>query len=954
MKQTITLLLFISLCGLAFSKPIDEKTAKLVGQNFLTSRTTSASFKNGISLELSYVSTSKAINPLANIKSTNYFYVFNVTNGDGYVIVSADDNTTPILGYSDEVDFNPNNIPINAQKWLESYKNEIRYIIQNNISSTNDLNKDWKQLLNGKVTNNSLGKKRAVSPLIQTKWDQSPYYNALCPYDNSANERTVSGCVATAMAQVMKFWNYPATGTGSHSYNHSKYGTLSANFGSTSYNWSSMPNSVTSSNSAVATLMYHCGVSVDMNYDVSANGGSGAQTLDVVNALKNYFGYPSSVEGKYKTNYTDAQWKSLLKSELDAGRPMQYAGTGSGGGHSFVCDGYDNNDFFHFNWGWSGGSDGYFAVNALNPGGLGTGGGTGGFNTNQRVIIGIIPPLGTQTYDMRLYSAITINPNPIEYGNGFNVTANFANFGANSTNNFTGDFAAAIFNSNNQFVSFIQIKTGYTLSFNSYFNNPIVFSTNNISALTPGNYTIGVYYKPIGTQQWISFANGSYQNFKSIEVKGNDTNPLKLYAAITTSPNIITRNQTFTVNFDVANFASSTFNGDISVDIHKSDGTWIKELSIKTGLSLPSNTHFTNGLIYTITGGIDDSAGTYQFFVWSKPTGGSWEFLGNGSFSNPINVQVVDPSLTPDIYEPNNTQNTAFNLPMNFSGNSATKTTIGSNIHLGTDYDYYKIALPSGFNYSIEGRLHDSYNSGNSQTYTIDGLLSYSIDGTTWSEAFDDIISNNILVNGGGTLYLMVSPYFTGSTGTYLLDVKITRSAILSSEKEITAFTTNGIVGQALINSSNGTISLNVSNTTDVTSISPIISISNFASVNPNSGTPRNFNNPVTYTVTAQDASTKQWTVTVTKLTTGLTNAALSESVNIYPNPTNDLVFIDLKSFKGIVNSISLFDIHGKEVFRNDNISNDNIQLNNLNDGIYVVHIETEQGAINRRVIVQK
>jgi hypothetical protein len=645
---------------------------------------------------------------------------------------------------------------------------------------------------------------------------------------------------------------------------------------------------------------------------------------------------------------------NLLKTELDAGQPMYYEGTGNGSGHAFVCDGYDNNNFFHFNWGWDGLADGYYNINALNPTALGIGSGLGSYNSNQKIVSGVKAPTNVQTLDMRLYSAITINPNPIEYGNGFSVTANFANYGSNATNNFTGDLAAAIFNSSNQFVSYIQIKTGYTLNFNSYFTNPIVFTTNNISALTPGNYTIGVYYKPTGTQQWIAFANGSYQNFKSVEVKGNEENPLKLYAAITTSPNIITRNQTFTVNFDVANFAISTFNGDISVDLHKSDGTWIRELSLKTGLSLPTNTHFTNGLTYTITGGMDDTAGTYQFFVWSKPTGGSWEFLGNGAFSNPINVQVIDPSLTPDIYEPNNTQNTAFNLPMNFSSNSATKTTIGSNIHLGTDYDYYKITLPSGFNYSIEGRLHDSYNSGNSKTYTVDGLLSYSTDGTTWSDAFDDIISNNILVNGGGTLYFMVSPYFTGSTGTYLFEANITRSPILSTEKEITAFTTNGIVGQAIINSTNGTISLNVSNTIDVTSISPIISISNFASVNPNSGTPRNFTNPVTYTVTAQDASTKQWTVTITKLTTGINNISLSESINIYPNPTTDQFFIDLTNFNGIVNSISIFDIQGKEVFRNDNITNDILQLNNLNEGIYVVHIESNQGAINRKVIVQK
>ena len=154
------------------------------------------------------------------------------------------------------------------------------------------------------------------------------------------------------MAQIMKFWNYPETGSGFHSYNHPAYGTLSANFGSTTYQWSLMPNVVSSSNSAVATLMYHCGVSVNMVYDIAAKGGSSAQTLDVAAALKTYFGYSSTVEGKYRKDYTDAQWIDLLKTELNAGRPVQYAGTGSSGGHSFVCDGYNSNDFFHMNWGW--------------------------------------------------------------------------------------------------------------------------------------------------------------------------------------------------------------------------------------------------------------------------------------------------------------------------------------------------------------------------------------------------------------------------------------------------------------------------------------------------------------------------------------------------------------------------------------------------------------------------
>lgn len=871
MKKSIIFLLLISLCGLVFSKPVNEVTAKLVGQNFLASKTISASFKNGVILEIAYTASAGVKSSIASIEATNYYYIYNVSNGNGYVIVSAVDNVSPILGYSDEFDFNPNNIPQNTQKWLESYKNEIRYVIQNNITQTDELAYDWKELISGNTSKNSLGKKGVVSPLILTKWDQSPYYNALCPYDNSASDRTVTGCVATAMAQVMKFWNYPATGTGAHSYNHGTYGTLSANFGATTYNWTAMPNQVTSSNSSVATLMYHCGVSLEMNYGIAATGGSSTNSLDVVaNALKNYFSYSSSTQFVVRSAYTSNNWISLLKNELDASRPIEYAGIGSGGGHAFVCDGYDNNDFFHFNWGWSGAYDGYFNVNALNPSGTGTGGGNGGYNSGQMAVIGIKPPTGIQTFDMRLYSSITTNPNPINYGTGFTVTVNLANYGTSASNNFSGDFATAIFNSSNQFVSYVEIKTGYTLNFNSHYTNPIVFSTNSISSLTPGNYTIGVYYKPTGTQQWVAFASGSYQNFKDIEVKGNDVNPLKLYAAITTTPSPITRNQTFTVNFDVANFSTSTFNGNISVDIHKSDGTWIRELSIKNGLSLPTNTHFTNGLTYTITGGIDDSAGSYQFFVWDMPTGGNWEFLGNGSFSNPINVQVKDPSLNPDIFESNNTQTTAFNLLLTFTNNIASKGTTGSNVHIGNDYDYYKLTLPSGFNYSISSRIHDSYNSGNSQTYTVDGLVSYSKDGNSWSEAFDDVIANNIQLNGGGTVYFLVSPYFTGSTGTYLLDATITRTP-----------------------------------------------------------------------------------------TTGMNEASISELVSVYPNPAKDYFTIDLNNFPGQIKNVSLYNIQGREIMPNISCKNKNnklwkVFLENVVDGFYVINIETDEGIINKKILLQQ
>lgn len=787
MRHLFAILQIFVLTFIVQAKPVDLASAEKVGQGFLAQQISSGQSKIGsLELDLVYAPAFKKFQSEGFVEEpSSLFYVFNAKEG-GFVIVSADDAATPILGYSDEEIFSAENLPENVAKWLEGYKDELRFIIENNLQPSEELTQLWEAYKTNSAAGIYQKTAAAVSPLLKTKWDQSPYYNALCPYDNSYGQRTVTGCVATAMAQIMKFWNFPATGTGFHSYNHSKYGTLSANFGATSYEWGSMPNTVSSNNTAVATLMYHCGVSVDMNYGVASTGGSGAYVVSSYSpithcseyAFKNYFGYKSTLRGVLRSNYSQSQWLSLIKAELDGGRPVLYAGFGNGGGHCFVADGYDNNDYIHFNWGWGGSYDGYFFINSLNPSGVGTGGGSGGFNSGHQAVIGVEPPAGSGTVqrDLRLYSNIVVNPNPINYNNAFNVTFNVLNASTSSAGNFTGDIAAAVFNSDNQFISFIETKTGISLPFNSYFTNPLMFSTTGISEMTPGSYTIGVYYKPSGSTQWTAFGNGSYQNFASIQVNGNQANPMKLYTAITTSPQIIIRNQTFTVNFDVLNTSASAFNGDISVDLHKSDGTWIRELAIKTGLSLPSNYHYTNGLTYTINGGLPDEAGSYQLFVWNRSSGGDWTTLGSGTFSNPITIQVTEAGITADIYESNNTQSQAFQLPVNFASNSASVSSTGSNCHLGSDYDFYKIVLPGGYNYTLNPRIHDSYDSGNGLTYSLDALFSYSTDGTTWSDAYDHTLPGSIAISGSRTIYFKVSPYFTGETGTYLLDIPITRN----------------------------------------------------------------------------------------------------------------------------------------------------------------------------------
>lgn len=383
MKKVYLFFAAMALGGHMFAKPVDMATAQKAGFNFLTKKINSDALLTPTDLHLVH-------------SGANAYYVFNAGKA-GFVMIAADDQVTPVLGYSTEDGFDANNIPPVVKDWLQNYADEIAYVVDNNIPATDLIKEEWYVLKQGR---NSGQKTTAteVFPLLTTKWNQTPYYNALCPSDGSG--QAVTGCVATSMAQIMKFWNYPAVGTGAHSYYHSTFGQLSADFSTTNYNWTVMPNSVTNNTNQaakteVATLMFHCGVAVEMGYGVAS---SGAYTADVVDALKNYYKYASSANMIYRNNYSSiAQWVNKLKTELDQGRPVLYSGRGSGGGHAWVADGYNANDQLHMNWGWGGSSDGYFTVTSLNPGSQGAGGGTD-FNSAQGAIIGITPPV-TMTPD---------------------------------------------------------------------------------------------------------------------------------------------------------------------------------------------------------------------------------------------------------------------------------------------------------------------------------------------------------------------------------------------------------------------------------------------------------------------------------------------------------------------------------------------------------------------------
>ncbi len=756
------IVLTLSLCLTLHAKPVDESTARLAAINFYRSVAGASPSATLAFVELATLNSETPQEPVA------LYYVFDM-GSDGFVIISADDNLLPVIGYSKERVFPKESLPPHIAKWFEQYKAEIRYVLENDIAATDEIRSRWETLLSGETQ--ATDALLEVNPLLTTRWDQAPYYNAYCPGG------AVTGCVATAMAQIMKYWNYPQQGTGYHSYNEDDYGTLSANFGATTYNWSAMPNAVFSPNNAVATLMYHCGVSVDMNYGLASSGGSGAYVLSSTSpvthcseyALKTYFGYSPAISGAKRSNYTSASWISLMKSELDASRPILHTGFGSGGGHAFVCDGYDNSNYFHFNWGWSGNSDGYFWIDQLNPGTLGAGGGSGGFNSNQQILIGIKPPgSAPQPANIQLFSAITVSPNPIQWNQGFTVNANIVNKG---TSAFFGDITAALFDESGNFVDFIDTYTESNgLPPNYYYSNGLNFSTTGLEA-APGQYFIGIYVKPAG--DWILAGNGSYANYIPVSiVYGNN---IELYADITPTPNPLVQNQPATFYLDLANYGSSAFNGTFSLDVHDLDGNWVQTIQELNNASLCANCHFTNGLTFS-TSALDLEPGSYLLAAWEKANGSDWDLVGSTDHENPIEITVRAPLLSPDTYENNNTQNSASNLPLAFSSNTANIVTTGSNNHVGTDYDYYKVFFPAGYSYKVTPRVHDSYNSGNGQTYTNDVLFSYNLNGT-WSDAIDDVASGFITVPGNKTMYFHVAPYFQGETGTYQLQIQVTRTA---------------------------------------------------------------------------------------------------------------------------------------------------------------------------------
>ena len=373
-KSLFLMMVFALFMGQAIAAPVGEEHARLVGLKFMQSNST----RNVTHVELAYTQTTES--------GRAALYVFNAEGC--FVVVSADDAAQPILAFSDEGAFDAANMPDGLAYYMRHYARQIEYAAANNMEADAETAAQWAHVVRDGFVSDPVRGRNDVQPLLTTNWNQDYPYNYFCPTGQGGpGGRAYAGCAAAAMSMVMKYWNWPEQGEGQYSYTPDGYSEQAVDFGATTYDWANMPNSIYSSSQstqiqAVARLMYHCGVSIDMQYGPN---GSGAYSNDVPRAISSHFRYTSHANRLERDMYSKYRWEEMLIANLEEGFPLYYSGVEGDFGHAFACCGYRASDRkFYFNWGWSGMGNGWFAIDALNSF-------NGNFNDSQAAIFDMIP-----------------------------------------------------------------------------------------------------------------------------------------------------------------------------------------------------------------------------------------------------------------------------------------------------------------------------------------------------------------------------------------------------------------------------------------------------------------------------------------------------------------------------------------------------------------------------------
>ena len=814
-------------------------------------------------------------------------------------MVAADDAVTPILGYAYEGSFDANNLPINAKAFFDSYVAEIQDIVSNHISNT-PTKKEWNKIRMQLFEKDTYA---IIGPLCVTTWDQGSPYNNLCP------SGTPTGCVATAMSQVMKKWNYPTTGTGSHTYTHATYGVQTANFGATTYQWANMINAypgTATQNSAVATLMYHAGVSVNMDY---APAGSGAYTQAVPPALINNFNYQPSCEVKSRATFAlDAQWQTLIKDEIDAGRPVMLAGDNNGAagsGHEWVCDGYNNQNWkFHMNWGWGGSSNAYFSLLLLNPAG-------NSFSSDRAAVIRIVPlnPL-IPIANFSIASGGTLIP-------AIGAPVDFTDLSLNNPTSWLWTFEGGT-----PATSTSQNPTGVTFATNGYHLISLKAINANGSDIKTKERYIKVGGAPtVWTMQNSAFASPS-RGIDQIKIVDANTVWAKAYDG--TNPTAYIREFTktndggATWNPGAITFANSTTYGVSN----------IFPFDYMTAYACMFPVTGTGGAIVKTTDG-----GT----TWSAPQTGATFTNSWADF-----VHFFDANNGVCVGDPTPTTGTEFFIYTTSNGGASWTQVAGASIpnaqtgEAGIVNYYDAVGNTIWFTTNL-GRCYKSTNMGATWTVATTGIAA------TFTVKFKD--SNVGIAVEQASPYGMKKTSDGGATWQTLTPtgylVKTPQLAFVpgtsSTWIDVASFPSNG----SSISLNDGASFLNVdSGSVRFTSV-------DFLDIN--TGWAGSFN------VSNVLDGIYKWNPSVV---TGLTNTTSEEgNISVYPIPSKGIINIGLGKMEDDNMTITIYNVIGAKVMTKQvkAISNDIIQLD-LTDkdaGLYFITITNNGKTINKKVVIR-
>ena len=587
-------------------------------------------------------------------------YVFSRGAMDqGFMVVAADDVAAPILGYSDDNEFDPNDIPTNMAYMLQSYAAEIEWAKAAGVATYSA------------PARSARADRAAIAPLIKTTWNQMAPYNQLCP--SIGGNKCPTGCVATAMAQIMNYHQWPqGPGTGKASVVVGN-ATYSMDFSEVTFDWKNMTNTYTNASTeaqktAVATLMKACGYSVNMGYSAQS---SGAIQSNVGLALINNFGYDKGVQCVYRDFYGIKEWNDLIYEQLKLKQPVQYGGQSNAGGHSFVCDGYSQDNYFHINWGWGGMSDGYFLLSVLDPDNQGTGGsGDGsGFDSDQDAIINFRKPVsGSEVKGAMGAESFVISSTSASLGSQLSATfSGLQNIGyivpmsgmlgVRFTNTSTG--TTVICSGSNNFTNYDNAH---------YYTNSISVRLN--TAITAGNYSVTPVWRQKVGEDWeeVRLAVGS--NRYSATVTGSTVRIITLKPDIKatkvepSSP--LYRNNPSLIKVTVQNTGEVDYAGNIYAQLLS--GTTSR------GYSAPMNINVAAGETATIDyyASFSATAGNYTLVITDKDKKrisdqvkvtlavmpelklefGDPAIVGNANAVDPRNVQIkMDVTCTSGFYK---------------------------------------------------------------------------------------------------------------------------------------------------------------------------------------------------------------------------------------------------------------------------------------------------------------